>query len=129
MGGAFTEQGKVKRVLLIYFEMALSLSFLYNVLIGITPGLAWEKICCCPRGKKFVTCKPLGMGWKSSLETANGSPFNFKWDGNKSEAESDSMNPRPKKEPLGLHAFNQHHRVAWADTCRMCCFVMCSLVK
>lgn len=80
-------------------------------------------------GKKFATCKPLGLGWKSSLETANGSMFNFKWEENKSEAESDSVSPRLKKEHLGPHAFNQHHNVAWADTCRICCLVICSPVK
>lgn len=47
------EQGKVKRVLLIYFEMALSLSFQYNVLIGITPGLAWENLLLSPGGKNL----------------------------------------------------------------------------
>ena len=80
-------------------------------------------------GKKFATCKPLGLGWKSSLETANGSMFNFKWEENKSEAESDSMSPRLKKEHLGPHAFNQYHSVAWADTCRMCCFVICPPIE
>lgn len=38
------QKKKVQRVLCIYFEMALSLSFVYNVLIGTTPGLTWESL-------------------------------------------------------------------------------------
>lgn len=92
----------------ITFSLALPLDRLGKMLLSLGK-------------KKFATCKPLGLGRKSNLKTANGSMFNFKWEGNKSEAESHSMSPRPKREHLGLHAFNQYHHVAWAYTCRMCC--------
>ena len=107
---------EVNRVLCIYFEMGFSLSFFYNVLIGTTPGLTWESLLLSLGEKNLPPVSHLGLGWKSSLETANGSMFNFKWEENKSEAESDSVSPRLKKEHLGPRAFNQHHSAAWADT-------------
>ena len=52
-GRAFREQRKVKRVLCFNFPMALSLSFFYNVLIGITLRKAWEKVIVTGKKKKI----------------------------------------------------------------------------